>query len=55
MSYRDGADVAEVALLLHRRRLGVSLDHDQPAQEHRPVLAGHFLPGRLTRDGRRRG
>ncbi len=55
---------AQVALLLHRRRLGVALHDDQPA-EVGPVLAGHLLPDRFAqfvaeRDspvglGRRRG
>ena len=39
--------LAEMALLLDRGRLGVALDHDQPAQ-HRAVFARHFLPGRLA-------
>jgi hypothetical protein len=39
--------LAEMALLLDRRRLGVALDHDQAAQ-HGAVLARHFLPGRLA-------
>ena len=39
--------VAEHALLLDARRLGVALDHDQPHQVG-PVLAGHLLPGRLA-------
>ena len=37
----------EVALLLDRRRLGVTLDDDQPA-EVGPELAGHLLPNRLA-------
>ena len=39
--------LAEVALLLDRRRLGIALDHDQPA-EHGAVFAGHVLPDRLA-------
>ena len=37
----------EPALLLHRCRLGVALDDDQPLQVG-PVLAGHLLPHRLA-------
>ena len=37
----------EVALLLHRRRLRVTLDHDQPL-EIRAVLPRHLLPRRLA-------
>ena len=36
-----------MALLLHRRRIGVALDHDQPAQR-RTVVARHPLPDRLA-------
>src|SRR3954470_21302021 len=39
--------LAEVALPLHRWRLGVALDHDQAAQ-HVAMLPRHFLPGRLA-------
>ncbi len=42
-----GRGLAEMALLLDRGRLGVALDHDQAAQ-HRAMLAGDFLPGRLA-------
>ena len=42
-----GRGLAEMALLLDRSRLGVALDHDQPAQ-HGAILARHFLPGRLA-------
>ena len=42
-----GRGGAEMALLLHRRGLGVALDHQQPAQ-HGAVFAGHLLPGRLA-------
>ena len=38
---------AEVALLLDRRRLGITLGDDQPAQV-RPVLAWDFLPRGLA-------
>jgi hypothetical protein len=38
---------AEVALLLDRRRLGVALGDDDPAQVG-AVLAGHVLPGLLA-------
>jgi hypothetical protein len=39
--------VAEQALLLDRRRLGVALGDDQAAQQV-AELAGHLLPGRLA-------
>ncbi len=39
--------LAEMALLLDRRRLGVALDDDQAAQ-HGAVFARHLLPGRLA-------
>ena len=39
--------VAEVSLLFHRRRLGVALHHDQPAQVA-AELAGHLLPDRRS-------
>ena len=42
-----GRGLAEQALLLDRRRLGVALGHDQAAQG-RAQLARHFLPGRLA-------
>ena len=42
-----GRRLAEKALLLDGRRLGVALDHDQPAQ-HGAILAGHLLPGGLA-------
>src|SRR2546423_8228795 len=41
------ASVAELALLLDRRRLRVALGDDQPAQR-RAVLARHLLPDRLA-------
>ena len=42
-----GCGLAEVALLLDRRRLGVTLDDDEAAQ-HRAIFAGHFLPRGLA-------
>ena len=42
-----GRGEAQPALLLHRGRLGVALDHDEPAQVG-PVLAGHLRPHRLA-------
>ena len=39
--------LAEVALLLDRRRLGVALDDDEAAQ-HGAIFARHVLPGRLA-------
>ena len=42
-----GRRLAEVALLLDRRRLGVALDHDQSA-EHGAIFARDFLPCRLS-------
>ena len=42
-----GRGLAEVALLLHRGRLGIALDHDQAA-EHGAVFARHVLPDRLA-------
>ena len=41
------AGMAEPALLLYRRRLGVALGDDQ-APQRRAVLARHLLPGRLA-------
>src|SRR5262249_9937941 len=41
---KRGRGLAEMALLLDGGRLGVALDHDQPAQ-HGAVLPGHLLPG----------
>src|SRR6266540_494720 len=41
------AGPAQVALLLHRRRLRVALGDDEPAQRA-AVLTGHFLPGRIA-------
>ena len=49
-----GRGLAEMALLLDRGRLGVALDHDQPAQ-HGAIFARHFLPGRLAVVRRRTG
>src|ERR1700694_2937872 len=43
-----GRGLAEMALLLDGRRLGIALDHDQPAQ-HGAMLARDFLPGRLAK------
>jgi hypothetical protein len=42
-----GRGLAEAALLLDGRRLGVALDHDQPLQVG-AVLAGHLLPDGLA-------
>ena len=42
-----GRGLAEMALLLDRRRFGVALDHDQAAQRG-AMLARHLLPGRLA-------
>ena len=47
-----GADVAEQALLLDRRGLGVALRHDQAAQG-RAMLARHLLPRPAGRGSRR--
>src|ERR1700719_1154778 len=37
----------EMALLSHRSRFGVALDHQQPAQ-HRSILTRNVLPGGFT-------
>ena len=42
-----GRGIAEEALLLDRRRLGVALNDDQ-APQHRAIFAGHILPGLLA-------
>ena len=42
-----GRGIAEEALLLDRRRLGVALNDDQ-APQHRTIFAGHILPGLLA-------
>ena len=44
--------LAEMALLLDRRGLGVALDHDEAAQ-HGAIFARHVLPHRLADDARR--
>ena len=48
-----GRGLAEMALLLDRRRLGVALDDDQAA-EHGAVFARHLLPDRLAHMAGRR-
>ena len=42
-----GRGLAEMTLLLDGSRLGIALDHDQPAQRG-AMLARHFLPGGLA-------